>query len=171
MKKKILAATMLSLAFSLSVTAKPTSEIEPYSPAIFKRVELPEKYTVVLEPHDLVVPSSRPDVAPKTKPKVIDTTPKVATSNSVKGVASWYCKSGVSRCHYKYSGGMYAAVKRSMLYLRGSKVNVCTPDNCIVVTVIDCNCGPNANVIDLYADAFQKLAPLSDGTVKVTVKW
>jgi hypothetical protein len=39
------------------------------------------------------------------------------------------------------------------------------------VTLIDCNCGEHANLIDLYSDAFQRLAPLSRGVVKVTVSW
>jgi hypothetical protein len=38
------------------------------------------------------------------------------------------------------------------------------------VVVIDCNCGKNANLIDLYSDAFRRLAPLSRGRVDVVIK-
>lgn len=173
MKKKIVAATMLSFAITLSVSATPTSEIEPYSPNLFTRVELKEDDTkVVLDPHISVIQSSRPNIAPKQQVKVLESKPKTATSNhSIKGVASWYCRAGVSRCTRGHSGGMYAAIRKDLLYLRGKRVNVCGNGNCVVVTIIDCNCGSNANLIDLYSDAFRKLAPLNSGVVRVTVKW
>ncbi len=65
---------------------------------------------------------------------------------------------------------MFAAIRKDLLHLRGEQVTVCSSSKCIEVTIIDCNCGPNANLIDLYADAFRKLAPLSRGTVSVTVR-
>lgn len=44
--------------------------------------------------------------------------------------------------------------------MRGKKVAVCRNRTvCVTVTIIDCNCGPNANLIDLYADAFVAIAP------------
>lgn len=55
--------------------------------------------------------------------------------------------------------------------MRGKTISVCTKRECIRVTVIDCNCGRNANLIDLYSDAFKRLAPLSQGTVRVTIRW
>jgi hypothetical protein len=39
------------------------------------------------------------------------------------------------------------------------------------VTIIDCNCGAGANLIDLYSDAFERLAPLSRGRIAVTLAW
>ena len=39
------------------------------------------------------------------------------------------------------------------------------------MTIIDCNCGPNANLIDLYSTAFSRLAPLSRGRIPVTLEW
>jgi hypothetical protein len=39
------------------------------------------------------------------------------------------------------------------------------------VTIIDCNCGPHANLIDLYRDAFSRLADPSRGVLTVTVTW
>ena len=49
---------------------------------------------------------------------------------------------------------------------RGRRVQVCGGGGCIVVTLIDwCACG-GSHVIDLYSDAFQRLAPLSSGAVQ-----
>lgn len=173
MKKKIAAASMLSFAIVLSVSATPTSNYRPLPANEFRQVQV-EEYDIIIEPHiPLSVPTDRPQVAPKAKAKVIDKSkPKTATSSHVvKGVASWYCLPGRSRCTYTHSGGMYAAIRKDLLHLRGKRINVCAGKDCIVVTVIDCNCGSNANLIDLYSDAFRKLAPLSQGTVKVTISW
>jgi len=54
---------------------------------------------------------------------------------------------------------------------RGRTVRVCGGGTCISVRLIDwCACG-NGHLIDLYSDAFRLLAPLSRGTVHVTVTW
>jgi rare lipoprotein A (peptidoglycan hydrolase) len=54
---------------------------------------------------------------------------------------------------------------------RGRVVRVCGGGSCISVKLIDwCACG-NGHLIDLYSDAFRRLAPLSAGAVHVTVTW
>jgi len=41
----------------------------------------------------------------------------------------------------------------------------------VVVKIIDCNCQAHGS-IDLFADAFQQLAPLSAGRLRgVTISW
>ena len=88
-------------------------------------------------------------------------------------VASWYCKPGVSACHYQYSGGMYAAAGPALRVgdWRGRTVTVCGSGNCVNVKLMDwCACG-SGRVIDLYSDAFSRLAPLSSGTLSVRVSW
>jgi rare lipoprotein A (peptidoglycan hydrolase) len=48
---------------------------------------------------------------------------------------------------------------------------VCAGSDCIWVRLIDwCACG-NGHIIDLYSDAFRRLAPLGAGVVRVTVSW
>jgi rare lipoprotein A (peptidoglycan hydrolase) len=87
-----------------------------------------------------------------------------------RGKATWYCRHGISACHRDYGGGMYAAAGPSLRHgnWRGSKVEVCTASRCVVVTLIDtCACG-GGRIIDLYSDAFRKLAPLSKGVLEVT---
>ena len=94
-------------------------------------------------------------------------------SHSVRGFASWYCKPGVSACHYAYSGGLYAAAGPALRVgnWRGRTVTACGSGSCVSVKLIDwCACG-SGRVIDLYSDAFSRLAPLSSGTLSVRVSW
>jgi rare lipoprotein A (peptidoglycan hydrolase) len=95
------------------------------------------------------------------------------TGRSASGAATWYCKTGVSACHYSYPSGLYAAAGPELRVgnWRGRHVRVCGNGNCVNVTLIDwCACGGN-HIIDLYSDAFVHLAPLSTGSVRVTVSW
>ena len=109
------------------------------------------------------------------KPTPTPKPPRSSTSGSARrsGTASWYCLPGVSACHYRYSGGMYAAAGPALRVgtWRGRTVRVCGSGNCVNVKLIDsCQCH-GSRVIDLYSDAFRRLAPLSAGTVRVTVSW
>lgn len=68
---------------------------------------------------------------------------------------------------------MYAAAGPALRVgdWRGRTVRVCAGGNCVSVKLIDwCGC-PSGRVIDLYSDAFRQLAPLSAGTLQVTVSW
>ena len=114
---------------------------------------------------------------PKPKPKPEPRAPAVTTtsgsSNSRTGTATWYCKAGVSVCHYQYPGGLYAAAGPALRVgdWRGRSVRVCASSGCVQVKLIDwCAC-PGSRIIDLYSDAFQRLAPLSAGTISVKVTW
>jgi len=80
---------------------------------------------------------------------------------------------GVSPCHYAKSGGLYAAAGPALRVgdWRGRRVQVCRSGNCVTVTLIDwCGCY-GSRVIDLYSDAFKRLAPTSAGVISVTVRW
>jgi len=95
---------------------------------------------------------------------------------SVSGRASWYCLPGRSACTRGYSSaGYYAAAGPSLRAMlgnwRGKYVRVCssTYARCVTVRLVDwCGC-PNGRVIDLYARAFQRLAPLSAGLTRVWI--
>jgi rare lipoprotein A (peptidoglycan hydrolase) len=123
----------------------------------------------------------RPEPVLAVAPNIVAAaTPRPATqiasgggSNRVGGSASWYCKTGVSTCTHSYPGGMYAAAGSEIRIgnWRGRTVRVCGNGRCVAVKLIDwCACG-GPRVIDLYSDAFRQLAPLSQGTLKVTVSW
>jgi rare lipoprotein A (peptidoglycan hydrolase) len=97
----------------------------------------------------------------------------VGNTRSVKGVATWYCLPGVSSCTSGYRGGLYAAAGSELRIgkWRGRHVKVCGNGNCVVVTLIDwCACG-GSRIIDLYHDAFSRLASPSTGGLSVTVSW
>lgn len=96
-----------------------------------------------------------------------------ASGHRVRGRASWYCLPGVSRCTSGYRGGLYAAAGSELRIgkWRGRTVRVCGNGKCVSVKLIDwCACG-GSRIIDLYSDAFRRLAPPSVGTVAVTVTW
>lgn len=189
----VLALAVGALLFSsISVSAQPLRPIEPLPPEAFSRVEPTRTPYPTSAPADIVPtpePSpSGPPASPRTReraplrlipgpPPAIQTLPKAVvdppvrsstSSRSLSGVASWYCGHG-SRCTRGHPGGLYAAIRRDLLYLRGKQVTVISGSRRVVVTIIDCNCGRGANLIDLYADAFDNLAPLSRGRISVTV--
>lgn len=111
---------------------------------------------------------TQPTTRPTTETRTSGAT---STGRTLKGIASWYCLPGRSRCTRGHSGGLYAAIRRDLLYLRGKTVDVCSSrTRCVTVKIIDCNCGSHANLIDLYADAFRMLAPLSRGRISVTIR-
>ena len=117
-------------------------------------------------------PRPRPAQANTARVQV-KTVPLRLTGKRASGSATWYCMAGVSSCHYQYAGGMYAAAGPPLRVgdWRGRRVQVCAGGGCIVVTLIDwCACG-GSHIIDLYSDAFRRLAPLSSGAVQVTVRW
>jgi rare lipoprotein A (peptidoglycan hydrolase) len=124
-------------------------------------------------PRLTVAPRVASAATPRPRAEAAPTQAAPAGSARASGNASWYCKSGVSICHNAYPGGLYAAAgpKLRVGKWRGRVVQVCGNGSCVSVKLIDwCAC-PGTRVIDLYSDAFRVLAPLSKGTVKVTVTW
>ena len=89
----------------------------------------------------------------------------------VRGTASWYCGHG-SACPRGYPGGLYAAAGPALRVgdWRGRYVVVAAMGQRVRVRLVDwCACPSRA--LDLFADAFSRLAPLSRGLVKVKVSW
>ena len=122
--------------------------------------------------------TTRPTQDAPAKARVVAKVPRLAirvssTGHRRSGPATWYCKTGSSPCASGYPGGMYAAAGPGLRIgsWRGRAVRVCAGGSCISVRLIDwCACG-NGHLIDLYSDAFRRLAPLSSGAVHVTVSW
>lgn len=87
------------------------------------------------------------------------------------GVATWY----VDAKHHPH-GGLYAAAGPSLRHgeWRGSLVRVTSGGRSVTVRLTDfCACGDRngiPTILDLSADAFRKLAPLSRGIVAVEVE-
>ena len=85
------------------------------------------------------------------------------TTAPTEGTASWY----------DVGPGLYAAVPSYRFGDQTYPLNVCAGERCVQVTVRDhCSCFVGTSrerVIDLSADAFRRLAPLSRGLVRVTL--
>lgn len=180
-KFKIVVAIMLSLLLVHSTTGYQPRPIDPLPSEAFKPVLVTPSPTILSSPNPSLVPVIKPapsHIIPKliptiTKPKTILTLLKIS-GRKTSGVASWYCLNGVSRCSRNHPDGKdsyFAAIRRDLLFLRGRKIQVCEGSKCLGVTIIDCNCGKNANLIDLYSDAFSYFYPLSKGAFKVTIRW
>lgn len=91
------------------------------------------------------------------------------------GTATFYCnkdatRGPLSRCPVRVSDGLYAAISPDLGFLRGKRVSVRYGSSTVVVTIVDCDCQATRS-IDLFADAFVKLAPLSVGRLRVTLSW
>ncbi len=94
------------------------------------------------------------------------------------GEASWFCKAGTSACHHAYPDrpgklDYYAAAGPKVRRMfagdwRGKTVIVSANGRSIVVKLIDW-CGHRTRLLDLYADAFVRLARLDQGVVNVTI--
>lgn len=128
-------------------------------------------------------PSRRPEPSPAAVPPP-EAVPSPASGDSqdlraaakLSGTATWYCLAGRSPCTRGYPGGLYAAagpaLRAALGDWRGRNVTITASDgNRVSVTLIDwCAC-PGGRVIDLYGEAFLRLAPLSRGVLRVTVTW
>ena len=160
----------------IEVTSSEFTQVEPERfgppPAVVRRS--PTVASAISDfrgPLRSIAPRPQPNI--EVAPRVTVIGPVVGRSHRVGGTASWYCQTGVSACHRDYAGGMYAAAGPALRVgdWRGRHVRVCTGSNCVIVQLIDwCACG-SGPAIDLYSDAFRRLAPLSEGTISITVTW
>lgn len=104
--------------------------------------------------------STRTGGAPDSGGPTIGPMPPPAVA--VRGVASWYATSGP---------GLYAAAGPGLRtgHWRGRTVSVSANGHTVVVRLVDW-CACRGKLIDLSADAFSRLAPLSRGLVRVVVQ-
>jgi hypothetical protein len=163
------------MAAADTATPGPTPELDAVSdfrlePRSFDPRPAPD---TAVAPRVVVVPTAPPK--PRAAPAARSTSSGTSGgANRVSGSASWYCMAGTSACHYQYSGGMYAAAGPALRVgdWRGRTVRVCGNGSCVSVKLIDwCACPSSGRIIDLYSDAFRQLAPLSSGTLRVTISW
>jgi rare lipoprotein A (peptidoglycan hydrolase) len=190
----VLAVVVSLFGTSLSIGRQPVP-IEPIEPSAFTVIALPaapdqaeptdappgiftdfRNQTAGLSRVAADVPLPRRQVVQKASTLAAGAeavTTSVGNGHRVKGVATWYCLPGVSACTSGYRGGLYAAAGSELRIgnWRGRMVKVCGNGNCVVVKLIDwCACG-GSRIIDLYYDAFSRLASPSVGGIGVTVTW
>ena len=92
-----------------------------------------------------------------------------APSAAIRGTATWYCGHG-SACTRGYGpADLVAAIDPTLGIHRGELLTVTAGRRSVTVRVVDvCACA-GRRVIDLTSGAFRRLAPLSRGTVAVTL--
>lgn len=189
----IAAAAGLGLITALCI-AEP-SESQP-APMTFTLVEevatvpLPRRTPIVgllederqpLQVPDVAVmptptPSTKPRPKPTSKPKPRSTPVARSTSHSLAGRASWYCRAGVSICHYAYPPGSMVAAACAPLRAamgprwRGQTVVVINRNTGgrVVVKLVD-YCASRDKAIDLYWEPMRRLG--GSGVLPVTVRW
>lgn len=165
---------------------------EPYagslSPVLLSSLAEPTQTAELPSPSVSVVPSAsptpKPSVTPAPRPHKAPTPTVKPVGPRVSGIASWYCNSDRSRgrisaCRVGYPdragvADLYAAAGPPLKRLlgpnwQGQYVVVSFGKASVRVRLVDgCAC-PN-KVLDLYADAFQRLSLLSRGLIeRVTV--
>lgn len=134
------------------------------------------------------IPRARPSLPPApvvTKPVEPRTT---LTGSTLSGLASWYCRAGVSICHYKYPDtkgfDAYAAAGPKLRAAicgssksdcwRGRTVTVSANGQSVSVRLTDfCQCyrgESHEKVIDLYWDVWAALG-IPNGSNRVKVAW
>ena len=95
-------------------------------------------------------------------------------NRETSGKASWYCKAGVSPCHYQYPPGSMVAAACGKLRAamgpdwRGQTVSV-TGNGRTVELVLRDWCGSTDKLIDLYWEPMSRLG--GTGVLQVTVGW
>jgi hypothetical protein len=93
---------------------------------------------------------------------------------SITGIASWYCKAGISVCHYAYPAGSMVAAACGKLRRaigpdwRGNIVTVKSGNRTVIVKLVDW-CGSATKLIDLYWEPMRRLG--GTGVLPVKVSW
>jgi rare lipoprotein A (peptidoglycan hydrolase) len=173
--KVLMAFILVFIITNVAVATSPTT-IRPVAQEYFHPVLVTPGPSLILEPYRRALPvrskESTPVAKIKEKPKTSGQS--IPRHGILRGRATWYCVPGVSACHKRYNGGLYAAAGSELREAlgsrwRGQKVLVCRQNKCVSVRLIDwCACG-GPRVIDLYGDAFKRLAPLSSGVINVKI--
>lgn len=140
----------------------------------------PKPHLILIEtlssmPRESMPPRPR---QPQQKPTVVAKTPdspSKQSGRSVSGIASWYCKAGVSVCHHSYPPGSMVAAACGKLRAamgsrwRGKTVTVIARSGVrINVKLVDW-CGSSTKLIDVYWEPMRRLG--GTGVLPVTVRW
>jgi hypothetical protein len=169
--------------YSPTIADIPIIQQEPQEPLVFVPVmaspaiaaEVPSPPPVEREtskPQRTASPTQRPKPKATLRPAPIVPVTRPA-SHSMKGYASWYCKAGISICHFQYPpGSMVAAacapLRAVLPNYAGRMVTVTGPYGAVEVQLVDF-CASTSKVIDLYFEPMRQLG--GSGVLPVTVSW
>jgi len=183
----LLAAIVLLLAGSTTVSREPSAHSKPYNFTTVHIADAPKLNSPVIdEPQVYREPSSTPPSkrekvsVPSVKPRAEKKPPAnpatkldragIGNDRAVFGKASYYC------CTNGYSSGEKVGAACSKLRdamgpsWRGQTVTVSRGDQQVTVKLVDW-CGSKDKLIDLHPGAFKELGPLERGVLRVTVRW
>lgn len=144
------------------------------SPGTFESAIAAVEVPVIIDPMPRAsAPAARPQPSIQAaKPIVVAIVPK--TTHAISGLASWYCRAGVSPCTFEHpdDGGVdaYAAAGPRLRAAIGSswRGSIVYVDGRRVQLIDWCQCyqgEPNEKLLDLYYDVYART-----GT-RVTVRW
>ena len=193
-RRPLKAAASLVASALLAIAAAVTAGVEPSTPSpmpdsAFGPVVLPgasigisefaaaSNLPIVADPFIESTASAERAQPSLPAPKAIVApiaTPKPATSHRISGVASWYCRAGVSPCTNGYPDGSgvdaYAAAGPRLRAALGSswRGRIVYVDGLRVRLIDWCQCHAgesNEKLLDLYFDVYARVGG------SVTVRW
>ena len=159
--------TPASLAAPAPVVPRPTPALGPLADRFLATDPPPRAQPDVPEAEPFIVPVPTPTPTPTPKPTV-------TTTHSITGLASWYCRAGVSPCtvnHPDTSGfNAYAAAGPRLRRALGSdwRGSIVYVDGIRVKLIDWCQCyagQSNEKLLDLYYDVFARVGSA------VRVRW
>jgi hypothetical protein len=154
-----------TLAAPAPVVLRPSPNLGPLADLFVATDPPPRAQPDVPEATPFIVPAPTPTATPTPKPTV-------TTTHSISGLASWYCRAGVSPCtssHPDTSGfNAYAAAGPRLRRALGSdwRGSIVYVDGIRVKLIDWCQCyegQSNEKLLDLYYDVFSRVG----GTVRI----
>ena len=165
--------------------AAPTTALAPGAPAVipdsaFAPVNIAPRPPVIVDTFPVATPGPRGHGDVAEAPVIVIPRPTASSTRArvgdgaLRGEASWYCKAGVSVCHYQYPDGPgfdgYAAAGPALRQAIGPgwRNSIVSVDGVRVKLVDWCACG-TGRIIDLYFDVAHALG--ITGVGQVVVRW
>lgn len=117
--------------------------------------------------HLIVIVCVAIGIAPmRYAPPRVSQQPKAVTTvaDGIRGTASWYGATGMI-------GAAGPELRRWLgKNWRGTRITVISGSRSVTIRLTDwCACGVRHRLVDLSDDAFRRLAPLSQGVVKIVI--
>jgi len=151
--------------------ASPTPAFVDHPEALVRRTAAPSASP---SPKPTARPTPKPTAKPRATARPVAQPKPPRTTRSLRGLASWYCKAGVSPCHYRYPPGSMVAAACGKLRAamgpnwRGRIVTVSSGGRQVTVRLVDW-CGSKTKTIDLYWEPMRRLG--GTGVLPVIIRW